>query len=305
MKVFVTGGTGFIGSEVVRNLLQGGDSVTVATRNPERAKSRLPPTAGVMLWDGKSVDPLLPFLKSHDAVVHLAGESIGVRWTRARKERIRASRVENTKAIVAGIREVKRRPAIYVQASATGYYGVHGDEELDESSPPGKDFLAKLCEEWEGASAPLSDLGIRRVVVRMGIVLSAKGGGLAKMLLPFQLGLGGPLGSGQQWWSWITLQDTVEAILYLLKNESAEGVFNLTAPEPVRNLTFTGTLARLLHRPAFIPVPPFALRLLFGEMADVLLLNGQRVIPKRLQALGYSFLHPTLEAGLSYALSHR
>ncbi len=305
MKVFVTGGTGFIGREVVRSLLEGLHSVTVATRSVERAKGRCPSQVALFLWDARTPEPLVPMMESHDAVVHLAGESIGARWTPGLMERARTSRVDSTRAITQAIQAAKVRPSVFLQASATGYYGIRGDEEVDESSAPGKDFLARLCQEWEGASVRLSELGVRRIVARIGIVLSAKGGGLKKMLLPFKLGLGGPLGSGEQWWSWITLKDVAEAILYLLKNDRAEGIFNVTAPEPVRNIEFTKTLARMLHRPAFFPVPHFALRLIFGEMADVLLLNGQRAIPKRLQSLNYFFQHPRLEAGLSHALSDR
>lgn len=305
MKVFVAGGTGFIGREVVKNLLQGANSVTVATRSLDRARGRCPTQVALFPWDARTPEPLVPLMESHDAVVHLAGESIGARWTPRLMERARASRVDSTRAITQAIQAANVRPSVFLQASATGYYGIRGDEEVDESSAPGKDFLARLCQEWEGASVRLSELGVRRIVARIGIVLSAKGGGLKKMLLPFKLGLGGPLGSGEQWWSWITLKDAAEAILYLLKNDTAEGIFNVTAPEPVRNREFTRTLARLLHRPAFLPMPPFALRLLFGEMADVLLLKGQKAIPRRLLEVGYSFRHPTLEAGLSHALSHK
>ncbi|MHA2610644.1 MAG: TIGR01777 family oxidoreductase [bacterium JZ-2024 1] len=301
MKVFVTGGTGFIGKELVRKLIQDGDTVTIATRNPRKASGIFSEDVTFFQWDARNPDILVKILEQTDGVVHLAGETIAQRWTKKTKKVIRDSRVDSTKALADAIKRLQKHPLTFLQASAVGYYGNRGDELLDETSENGKDFLAEVCREWEGASADLPQYGVRRIVVRIGFVLSKNGGGLAKMLLPFRLGLGGPTGSGNQWVSWISLKDTVEAMVFLLKHPSSQGVYNLTAPEPVRNKELARTLGRLLHRPTVFPTPPFFLRRLFGEMADMLL-SSQRVIPKNLLALGYPFHHSHLEEGLKWAL---
>jgi uncharacterized protein (TIGR01777 family) len=299
MKVIIIGGTGFIGTAVVHELNSGGHQTIIVTRSAESARQKGTASAEILEWDAKSPEVLTPALESCDGVVNLAGQSVAVRWTPAVKETLVRSRVDTTRAVVEAIRKAQKKPAVYLQASAIGFYGYRTTEELDESGAPGNDFLADLCRQWESASAELKLLGLRRVIVRIGVVLSPKGGALSRMLLPFKLGLGGPIGSGRQPFSWISLEDAAGAIRFLLENDKAEGVFNLTAPTPVTNAEFARALGRALKRPAFLPTPAFILKILFGEMAEVMLLHGQRVIPKRLIELGYAFRHPDLDRALA------
>jgi uncharacterized protein len=238
-----------------------------------------------------------------DAVVNLAGASIGGgRWTAERKGLLRSSRVDTTRALVAALAKMKAQPRVLVSASAIGYYGSRGDESLAEESAAGKDFLASLAREWEAEAQNAEALGIRVVRARFGIILARHGGALAKMLLPFKLGVGGRVGSGQQWMSWVTLEDVVGILRLALENRAVQGAVNVVAPGAVRNAEFTKELARALHRPALFPAPAFALRMALGEIADALLLSSQRVVPQRLQQLGYRFLHPELPATLNNIL---
>jgi uncharacterized protein (TIGR01777 family) len=266
---------------------------------------RRAPRAGEIGWDptGSRLDPAQ--LEGLDAIVHLAGENVGARWTSARKARISNSRIHGTRILSEALARTRRRPAVLVSASAVGIYGNRGDEILTENShlgDPGDDFLAALAQAWEAAADPARAAGIRVVHPRFGLVLSPDGGALKKMLLPFRLGVGGPLGSGHQWMSWISIDDAVEAIYHLLVTESFSGPVNLVAPEPVRNRDFTRTLGRVLSRPTPFPVPAGILRLALGEMARGTLLASARALPKRLLASGYQFRHPDLETGLRHVL---
>ncbi|RMG17861.1 MAG: TIGR01777 family protein [Deltaproteobacteria bacterium] len=294
MRVLVSGASGFIGSALVTALEKDGAEVWRLVR-------RLPP-GGVraLLWDPLGAGPDLSSLPPVDAVVHLAGAPIAAgRWTRAHKAAIWESRVRGTRHLAAALAALPEPPGVLISASAVGYYGDRGDEVLTEASPPGEGFLAELCQAWEAAGQPAREAGIRVVHPRIGLVLGRGGGALARMLPVFRLGLGGPLGSGRQWMSWIHLDDVVAAIRFALAQEALEGPVNLTAPHPVRNRDFTRLLARQLRRPACLPVPAAALRLGYGEMAEALLLAGQRVHPARLAEAGFNWHHPRLEAALA------
>jgi hypothetical protein len=237
-----------------------------------------------------------------DAVVHLAGEPIAQRWTSARKEAIRESRVRGTELLARTIAGMDRRPNVLLSGSAVGYYGDRGDEILDEQSAPGSDFLAGVVREWEDATRLATDAGVRVVRLRSGVVLSPRGGALERLLVPFRLGIGGPIGSGDQWMSWISLHDQLRAIEYALTSTTLTGAVNLVAPNPVTNAQFAATLGRVLTRPALVPVPGFALELLYGEMARATILSGQRVLPKALVRSGFEFVHSTLEQALRFEL---
>jgi uncharacterized protein len=295
MRVVITGGTGLIGSALARDLGAAGHDVVVLTRDAARA-GPLPP--GAVQWDGRTAAGWGSLLDGDTAVVHLAGESVAAgRWSEARKRRIRESRVDPGKAVLAAIRQAAEKPRVMLQASAVGYYGPCGDEVVTESHPPGSDFLAEVCVEWEKSTAEAEALGVRRAVLRTGIVLSDAGGALPRMALPFRLLAGGPLGSGRQWFPWIHIADEVGAIRFLLEREDARGPFNLTAPRPLTNRDFSRALGKALHRPSLAPMPAFALRLALGEMADALL-SSQRAVPHRLLELGYAFRYPEALAAL-------
>lgn len=297
MKVVVSGGTGFIGVPLVRALADAGHEPVVLTRNPRRASAWLDPRARVVAWDARTLGGWERELSGADAVVNLAGESIGEgRWTPERKERIMSSRVAATRAIVAGLQQADPRPRVLVNASAVGYYGPRGDEVVTEADGPGSDFLAQVVIAWEAAAREAEPLGVRVVRQRMGIVLG-QGGALGRMLLPFRLGLGGPIGSGRQWYSWIHRDDAIGLILFALTREDASGAINATAPNPVRMKEFAATLGKVLRRPALLPVPALALRLLLGEQAEAVL-SGQRVLPTVAERLGYRFRFPDLETAL-------
>jgi uncharacterized protein (TIGR01777 family) len=298
MKIAVTGATGLIGSALCERLRKDGNEVLVISR-----RENLSSPFAVVRWDPKSREFDARRLEGIDGVVHLAGESIAKRWTTAQKERIRASRVEGTRILVEGLRKLSKPPSVLVGSSAVGFYGNRGDEDLDETSRPGTGYLTEICQAWEAETARASELGMRVVSLRTGIVLSTKGGALAQMLLPFKLGLGGPVGSGKQWMSWIHIDDVVGGFQFALQQATLSGVANLTAPRPARNAEFTKALGRALGRPAFLPAPGFALKLIFGEMAQDLLLDGQKVLPRRLESAGYLFQHSELDEALSDVLS--
>ena len=294
MRVVITGGTGLIGSEVARDLGSAGHEIVILTRNPTKAAlpaSTLPNMRAVQ-WDGRTATGWANLIDGDTAIVHLAGESIASgRWSGSKKRRIRESRVESGKAVLAAIKQASEKPRVLLQGSAVGYYGPHGDEVVTESDPPGNDFLADVCVEWEDSTAEAESLGVRRALLRTGIVLSQKGGALPKMALPFRLMAGGPLGRGRQWVPWIHIADEVGAIRFLLEREDARGPFNLTAPRPLTNRDFSSALGKALHRPAFAPAPGIAIRAVLGEMADMLL-QGQRAVPHRLMEMGYAFRYP-------------
>jgi hypothetical protein len=303
MRVLITGGTGIIGSALARDLVAAGHEVVALTRDPARATG-LPPGVTAAGWDARTAAGW-GHLAAGAAIVNLAGESIaGGRWTAERKRRIHDSRVGAGEAVMAAIRAAAPRPRVLLQASAVGYYGPRGDEPVDESAPPGGDFLARVCIDWEAATAEAEALGVRRAVLRTGVVLARDGGALPKMLLPFRLFAGGPVGGGRQQVSWIHLADEVGAIRFLLERDDARGPFNLTAPEPVSNREFARAAGRVLRRPSFFPGPAAAMRLVLGEMADILL-TGQRAVPKRLLELGYRFCFPSLDPALEDLLRKR
>ncbi|HEX2078870.1 MAG TPA: TIGR01777 family oxidoreductase [Longimicrobium sp.] len=295
MRVAVSGSTGLIGGALVERLAREGHTVSRLVRSASKAKP------GDVVWDpeGGTIDAAA--LEGVDAVVHLAGENVGSRWTEEKKRRIRDSRINGTRLLAHTLARLARRPRVLVQASATGIYGDRGDESLNESSPPGTGFLAAVGCDWEGASEMAAQAGIRVVKLRFGVVLSRKGGAVQRLLLPFRMGVGGRIGSGQQWMPWISLEDAVEVIVRALRDERLRGPVNAIAGS-VRNAEFTDALARALRRPALFPVPSFGLRAVFGEMADEALLASQRAEPARLREIGHVFHHPTLDAALNAAL---
>jgi len=295
LRVAITGSTGLIGTALARSLRADGHRVLPVVRSR--------PKEGEIGWDPREGRIDEAGLHGVDAVVHLAGETVGERWTEARKARIRESRVRGTSLLARTLASLPRPPGVLVSASAIGYYGDRGDEPLEEDAGPGSDFLAQVAQEWEAATEPAARAGIRVAIPRLGLVLSPAGGALARMLPVFQLGAGGRLGSGRQWWSWVSLPDVVRGIRFLLEAEATSGPYNLAAPEPVTNAEFTRTLGRVLSRPALFAVPEVALRLAFGEMADATLLASQRALPARLLGAGFAFRHPHLEAALRAVLN--
>lgn len=298
MRVLISGGTGLIGRALTRALVDRGDEVVILSRSPQRHAAHLPQGVQLLAWDGRTPTGWGEIVNTVDAVVNLAGANIAEgRWTAARKRVIRESRLHAGHALVEAIRDATSKPHVLIQASAVGYYGPRGDEIVTEDTPPGSDFLAQLAVEWEASTREVEAWGIRRPIIRTGVVLSMEGGALPRMLPPFKLGLGGPLGSGRQWFPWIHMADEVGAILFLLDREEAHGPYNLSAPNPVRNEEFTRALGEILHRPTLFRVPAFALRLLFGEMATVLL-EGQRAIPRRLLDEGYTFRYEDVRSAL-------
>lgn len=297
MHVLITGGTGFIGRALCRQLSAAGHSLTVLSRNLERAANTLP---------GIQVIERLDQAAQVDAIVNLAGAPLAEgRWSAHKKQVFRQSRIDTTRALVRWIerQSPSQRPRVLVSGSAIGYYGPCDDTPLDEASPPGDDFAAQLCSDWEAAAMEAQALGLRVSRVRTGIVLGHDGGALHKMLPPFKLGAGGPMGDGQQWMSWIHRHDLVRLLQWLLEQETARGAYNGTAPTPVRNREFAQTLGKVLGRPSFVTTPAIALKLMFGEMS-ALLLTGQRVLPAHAQAEGFEFRYPDLEGALREVLEH-
>ena len=291
MKIVISGASGLIGTQLVEQLQQHGHDVVRLVRRAANT--------GEIMWDPKAGVLSASALEGADAVIHLSGAGIGdKRWTASYKREILESRTITTSLIANTIANMSRKPSVFLCGSAIGIYGPRGDEQLTEVSTNGTSFLADVCEQWEAAAKPASDAGVRTVLLRTGIVLTTKGGALKKQLPLFQLGLGGKFGNGKQWQSWISIDDEVSAIEHLL-TANVSGAVNLTAPNPVTNAEFTSTLARVVKRPAFLPIPPFAPKaILGGELADALLFTGQRVIPAALNASGYQFVHPTLEVAL-------
>jgi uncharacterized protein len=293
-RILVSGSTGLIGSALIPFLTTGGHDVVRLVRSTR-------PQAGAVSWDPSAGTIDEAGLAGIDAVVHLAGENIaGGRWTAARKTRIRESRVRGTRLLSEALARMRAKPRVLVLSSAIGFYGHQGAAVLDEDSPPGTGFLAEVCREWEAAARPAEDAGIRIVRLRTGVVLTPAGGALAKMLVPFRLGAGGRLGDGRQFMSWISIDDMVSLILFAIGHDALRGPVNATAPEPVTNREFTRTLASVLNRPAILPVPAPALRLLFGEMAEATILGSLRAVPGRALAAGFRFRHPDLEGALRH-----
>ncbi len=289
MRITLTGATGFLGRTLVQRLSANGHSICLLTRKPVTG---LAENVEIFMWDPPRVAPPAESLEMSDAVIHLAGTPVNQRWTAEAKNELRASRIDSTRTLVQSLSALGRRPPLLLSASAIGFYGERGDELLDESSSVGEGFLASLSEDWEKQANLARSLGMRVNCLRTGIVLG-KGGALESMLPPFRFGVGGKLGTGQQWMSWIHVDDWVGMVLHLLENQIGSGPANLTGPNPVRNLEFTATLGRVLRRPALLTVPAFALKLLLGEMSTVVLMS-QRVVP----TTKYEFRFPGLEAAL-------
>jgi uncharacterized protein (TIGR01777 family) len=298
MRVFLLGATGLIGVPLVQRLRDRGDTPVVLSRNREKAAARW---SGVEIVEGdpQEYGDWARAIDGCQGVINLVGEPvIGKRWSDEQKRLLRDSRVISTQHVVRAIEAAAARPQVLVNASAIGYYGNVPEGELTEKSVPGNDFLARLCIEWEAAAQEAHRCGVRVALVRVGVVLARDGGALAQMLLPFKLGLGGPVGNGRQWMSWIHLDDIVGAFLAALDHSEASGPVNGTAPEPLRNKQFSKCLAAALHRPCLFPIPAFALRLRFGEVAEVIA-GGQRVLPLRLEQLGYQFRYPTCASAMA------
>ncbi len=297
LNVAMTGASGLVGTELSALLKSAGHCVVPMTRKPSVNSQN------TITWDPKQgvVNPHQ--LESVDAIVHLAGENIAAgRWTAASKERIRKSRVEGTRALVQSLAGLQNCPKTLVCASAIGYYGDRGDEVLTESSAPGSGFLADVCSAWESEALAAANMDVRVVCLRIGVVLSPKGGALAKMLLPFKLGAGGVIGSGKQYWSWIGLNDLVRVIAFCVENENIRGPVNAVSPQAVNNYDFTKTVGAVLHRPTIFPMPGFVAKMVLGEMADALLLSSAHVVPERLQAHGFQFAQPDLKSCLEHEL---
>jgi uncharacterized protein (TIGR01777 family) len=295
MKLVITGASGFIGTALCRELLQRGHTLTLLTRGAPRE-----PNSAAKRWHHWTPGTLRDWdteIEGVDGVINLAGEPIAdEKWSATQRRRLEKSRVDATHVLVQACAKAQRRPRFFISASAVGYYGPHGDEIVTEETPPGSDFLAQLCRNWEEEALRARELGMRVVVLRTGIVLG-QGGALQKMVPPFKWYSGGPIGSGKQWMSWIHLEDQVRLTLHLMENQQASGPVNATAPNPERNKDFSRALGKVLHRPSWMPVPGFLLRMGLGEMADMLL-TGQRVIPVAAQKLGFEFRYPNLPEAL-------
>ena len=302
MRVIITGGTGLIGKHLVASLVKDDHEVIVLSRSPALAKG-LPARVRVEGWDAKSAKGWGALADGADAIVNLAGASIAgesffpTRWTPEYKKLIIDSRVNAGRAVVEAVEQAAQKPRVVIQSSAVGYYGPHGAEPITEETPPGSDFLAQVCVEWEKSTAAVEPMGVRRAVIRTGVVLSFDGGALLRLALPFKLFAGGPLGSGKQPFPWIHPDDETGAMRFLIDNDNASGAFNLSAPNPLTNAEFGRVLGKVMGRPSLMPVPGFAFNILFGEVATVVL-DGQRVLPKRLLDMGYTFKFPEAEAAL-------
>lgn len=304
MRVILTGGSGLIGRALIENLLQDDHELIVLSRTPHQHVSTLPYKVQLIGWDAGSAEGWAHLVEGTDAIINLAGENIGgksfipPRWTPARKRRILDSRLNAGQAVLDAIQQADHKPKLLIQASAVGFYGNQSQIPCTEESPPGADFLARVCVQWEQSTQPVEALGVRRAIIRTGIVLDPDSGPLARFLLPFKFFLGAYFGTGNQWMPWIHPLDEVRAIRFLLEHPSARGVFNLAAPEPVTNRAFIRTMGDVLRRPAFVPVPAFAMRMLMGEVAS-LALEGQMAVPQALQNLGFTFTFPTLKPALT------
>lgn len=299
MNVTITGATGLIGTKLVQALKGRGDTVTVLSRSPEKAAQALGVEA--VAWNPSEGPAPTGAITGRDAVIHLAGEPVAQRWNDKVKQSIMESRETGTRNLVAGIAASDPKPAVLVSSSAVGYYGKHGDEKLPESTPAGDDFLAKVCVAWEREADAAEALGLRVVKIRTGVVLDADGGALKTMLPPFKLGVGGPVAGGKQYMPWIHVDDIVGLYLKALDDESWSGAYNGSAPEPVTNKVFSKALGKALHRPAFSPVPAFAIKLLYGDMAEIVV-EGQRAVPERVLGGGYAFRQGELQPALEDAL---
>jgi len=297
--VIISGATGFIGTVLCRELAARGYAIVVLSRNPEKGATHFGSQVKVVGWDARSAAGWAEYAEGAQGIINLTGENIAAgRWTRARKEKILQSRLAAGRAIVDALGQVSTKPRVVIQASGIGYYGNRGDELLDENSSSGTGFLADVARDWERSTARVEDLGIRHVIIRTGIVLGPDGGFLSRVLLLFRLFMGGHMGNGRQWLSWIHIKDEVQAVCFLLENPDLHGLFNLCSPNPLVARDFFRALGRATGRPAWLPVPGFALRIMFGQMAEELILSGQRALPKRLLEAGFTFRYPEAEIAL-------
>ena len=302
MRVMITGGTGLIGRALIEALQEHDHQVLVLSRNPDNYDD-FPYDVEFLQWDAKTAQGWGDQINQVDALVNLAGENLAGKgffpspWTPERKQRILNSRLRAGQALNAAIEAAERKPSVLIQASAIGYYGPRGDETITEESEPGDDFLAQTCVQWEHATRPVEAMGVRRAIIRTGIVLSSEEGALPRLLLPHRFFVGGPFGDGEQWYSWIHIADEAAAIRFLIENEQASGPFNLTTPDPLKNKDFGNTLGKVIGRPSWLPIPGLFMRTIFGEVATVVL-DGQHVLPQKLEMLGFEFQYPTAEAAL-------
>lgn len=302
MRAIITGGTGLIGSKLVDKMAARGDEVVVLTRSPQKYRHKT--KVSYVKWDAKSAAGWGHHVEDADVIVNLAGESISgdgfppPRWTKEKKQRILQSRLDAGNAVVEAVAAASSKPSVLLQASAVGYYGDRGAEALDAQAAPGKGFLPNVVQAWEASTESVEAMGVRRIVTRIGIVYSTEGGALPNLLLPFKLFVGGPLGDGKQFMPWIHMDDVVNGILFLIETESAQGPFNLTAPNPLMNKEMAQVIGKVMNRPAFMPAPAIALKLALGEMA-VIILDGQNAVPAKLEALDYPFKFETAEAALT------
>ncbi len=296
MKILITGGTGFVGTQLTSRLIQDGTEVTILTRSEKKPEKGAP---GIFYLQGDPTQkgPWQEAIKNHDAIINLAGASIFSRWTDEHKKAIRESRVRTTRNIVESILPHPEQKITLFSTSAVGYYGFHGDEVLFEESPPGNDFLAKIAVEWEGEALKAGEKDARVVITRFGIVMGEKGGALNQMIPLFKKYIGGPIGSGKQWFSWIHIKDLAEAFVFMMKHPEISGPVNVCSPNPVRNKDLAKVLGKVLHRPSFIPAPGFMVKLVLGEFGSVIL-EGQRVLPRRLLDLGFVFQYPDIDKAL-------
>ncbi|HMT08737.1 MAG TPA: TIGR01777 family oxidoreductase [Pyrinomonadaceae bacterium] len=297
MRVLITGASGLVGKELQKSFAEQGYEMLLASRSEPKDDVHIKWTIEEGFAEPERLEGI-------DVVVHLAGENVsgGIRWTDEKKKAIRDSRVLGTRNVVDAISKLKKKPHTFIASSAIGFYGERGDEEVTESSAAGDNFLAGVCKEWEAESRRAEDAGIRTVLLRTGIVLSKEGGALGTMLTPFKLGVGGVVGSGKQWMSWISMPDQIAAINYVIDNDNIRGAVNAVGPNPVTNEEFTKTLGEVLYRPTFIPLPEFAVSMIFGEMGDALLLASTKVVPKRLEDAGFEFKHPNLKEAIEDAV---
>lgn len=303
MRIIITGGTGLVGTALAVDLLKDGHEVILMSRDPDRHAQKSPQEARVVKWDARSAEGWGHLAEGADAIINLAGANIGEgRWTVERKKIIVESRENAGKAVVQVVAGAKQKPGLVVQSSGVDFYGVHGEEKITENDHAGEGFLSQVTRTWEESTRPVEEFGVRRVVYRGAVVLAMQGGALPRILLPFRLFAGGPLGSGRQWFSWVHIKDQVAALRFFIDHPETTGVYNVSAPNPVQNKELARAIGTIMRRPAFIPVPVFVIRLLFGEMS-VTVLGGQRVLPDRLQKASFSFDFQTIETALQDLLA--